>query len=111
MPAFKKKERSELEDDFELKLLEIKIERSRIKRERAILVFNQSLFIYFSFLFIAVFGFVNHYLNAYMLNVLVIAGLLALFIGALPNAILMYKEDKKFDDLYKEYKKRIGEEG
>ena len=110
MRKLEKKKKLELEDDFELKLLEIRIERSRIKRERAILVFNQSLFIYFSFLFIAVFGFVNHYLNAYMLNVLIIAGLLALFIGALPNAILMYKEDKKFDALYNEYKKKIGEE-
>ncbi len=98
------------EEDFELKILEIQIERSRIKRERAILVFSLSLFVYFSFLFIAVFGFVNHYLDARMLNLLILTGLLALCIGVLPNAVLMYNESKRFDRFYGELKKRLNKE-
>ena len=94
-------------EDLDLKLLEIKIERSRIRRERAVIVFYQSLFIYSSFLFIAVIGFVNKYLNSQMLNVLVFTGILALIIGVLPNAILMYKEEKHFDELYDAFARKI----
>ena len=101
----------EIDSGFELKLLEINIERSRIGRERAMLIFLESLFIYFSFLFIAVFGFVNKYLNSSMLNILVLIGLLALFVGVLPSTITMFEEGKKFDNLYNEYKLRIKKEG
>ena len=97
------------EEAFELRLLEIQIERSRIRRERATLVFSLSLFIYFSFLFISVIGFVNHYLDAKMLNLLILTGLLALCIGVLPNAIVMYNESRRFDRFYDEFKKRVKE--
>jgi len=99
------------DSDFELKLLEINIERSRIARERAILVFLESLFIYFSFMFIAVFGFVNKFLNGQALNWLVLAGLVALCVGVLPSVIMMFREGKKFDELYDQYKLRIKKEG
>ena len=107
----KSKEDSSVDSSFELKLLEINIERSRIARERAILVFLESLFIYFSFMFIAVFGFVNKFLNGETLNWLVLAGLLALCIGVLPSVYMMFKEGKKFDELYEQYKLRLKKEG
>ncbi len=99
------------DSSFELKLLEINIERSRIARERAILVFLESLFIYFSFMFIAVFGFVNKFLNGETLNWLVLAGLLALCIGVLPSVYMMFKEGRKFDELYEQYQLRLKKEG
>lgn len=82
----------------------LEIEKSRIKREKAKIVLNKSLFLYVAFLLVGVFGFVNNYIDATLLNVLIILGIFVLFIGTLPYVLITMKEEKKINNMLEEFK-------
>lgn len=75
------------------------LEKSRMKRENAMLLLNKSFIFYFAYLLIGVVGFVNRYLSATALNTLVILGLLVLIIGTIPFINTMKAEEKNINDL------------
>jgi len=52
-------------------IIELELEKSRIDREKSMLVLNKGLFLYFSFLFVAVMGFINGFLSKDLLNILI----------------------------------------
>ncbi len=91
--------------DTEKKVIDLEIEKSRLNREKSILVLNKSILLYFSFIFIGVIGLVNNYISKNILNVLVFMGLCVLIIGIIPYINMMKLETQNLDDLIKKLKK------
>lgn len=77
----------------------LEIEKSRIQREKSSIVLNKSIVLFFCFLFIGVIGFAFEYLDSFLLNVLVIIGIIILLMGTVPYVIITNKEEKKIDEL------------
>jgi len=97
-------------NDIENKILELKLEKLKIKRERATLALNKGLLIYFIFLFVAVFGFVNGYVKVKYLNILIVMGFIVLIVGVIPYIKVSREEEKQLDALMKQLKKRLKDE-
>ncbi|MFH0876137.1 MAG: hypothetical protein V1859_09445 [archaeon] len=83
----------------------LEVEKSRIKRERAKIVLNKSLFLYVAFLIVGVFGFVNHYITSATLNMIIIMGIFVLVVGTLPYVLVAMNEDKKINKMIEDLKK------
>ena len=83
----------------------IEVEKSRLNREKSMLVMNKSLILYFAFMFVAVLGFINGYINRTLLNVLIVMGLCVLIIGTIPYVKTMHSEEKRLNDLLQQTKK------
>ncbi len=98
----KKKNDSEIERE----IIEIEVEKSRLNREKAMIVLNKSLFIYFAFLFVGIIGFINAYLSKTLLNAIIFVGLVVLVIGTVPYVQTMKREEKKLNDLIDDLKKK-----
>jgi len=79
----------------------LEIEKSKIQREKASIVLNKNIMLFFCFLFIGVIGFVFEYIESFLLNVLVIIGILILLLGTIPYVIITNNEEKKIDELLK----------
>ena len=79
-------------DKTEIDTLEM--EKSRIAREKSKIVLNEGLVLYFAFLAIGVIGFSNGFLDSFMLNILVISGIIVLIISTLPYVFIVHREEK-----------------
>ena len=88
----------------EREIIYLEIERSRIKREKSMLVLNKSLMLYFCFLFIGVIGFLFKYINTTLLNLFVILGIVILIVGAVPYLFVINQEEKNINRRIKELK-------
>ena len=86
-----------LSDDNEKEIMYLEIEKSKINREKAAIILNKSLMLYFIFMFVAIIGFVNQYLDRFLMNSLIVIGIFLLFVGAIPYFIIVNKEEKKID--------------
>ena len=80
-------------------VVSLELEKSRLNREKSILVMNKSLILYFAFMFVAVLGFINGYIDNNLLNVLVIMGLCVLVIGTVPYVKTMHSEEERLDGI------------
>lgn len=89
----------------EEKAFDIIIEKSRLNREKSMLVLNKSLLLYFTFLFVGIIGFVYGYVTNLWLNILIIMGLCVLVIGTLPYIKIIYEEEKKLDKVLADLRK------
>ena len=87
------KKRSVIFPDKELFFLEL--EQSRINREKASLILNKSLVLYFVLMIVAIVGFIFEYLDKTMMNILIIVGILLLLLGTIPYHLIMSGEEKK----------------
>ena len=91
------------EVDREITYLEL--EKSRINREKAKIVLNMGLVLYFGFLVVGVIGFAFEYIDSFLLNFLVIGGIVVLIVSTLPYLVIIHKEEKwiklKLDELKK----------
>jgi uncharacterized membrane protein (DUF485 family) len=85
-------------------LVEVKLERLKIEREKAVLVLNKALMMYFIFLFIALLGFVNGYIKVKYLNGLVVMGFIVLIVGTIPYVRISRREELELNRLEKELK-------
>ncbi len=83
----------------------LEVEKSRLNREKSMLVMNKSLILYFAFMFVAVLGFINGYISRTLLNVLIIMGLCVLIIGTVPYVRTMHSEEKRLNDLIQQMRK------
>ncbi len=92
--------------DVEKQIIDIELEKSRLNREKSILVLNKSLFLYFAFLFVAVIGFVNGYISKSILNLLIVMGLVVLIIGTVPYIQTMKSEEKNLDMIVHSLKRK-----
>jgi len=88
------------------KAFDIIIEKSRLNREKSMLVLNKSLLLYFTFLFVGIMGFVYGFVTNFWLNLLIIMGLCVLIIGTLPYIRVIYEEEKKLDKALEDLRKR-----
>jgi len=87
----------------------LEIERSRLSREKSVMVFDKAILLYFSFLIIGVVGFVNSYVNRTTFYVLVSMSLLILVVGLIPYIITMLREEKRLNQLINSHaRKREG---
>jgi len=86
-------------------IIDLEVEKSRLNREKSMLVMNKGLILYFAFMFIAVIGFINGYLNQTLLNVLIVMGLLVLIIGTVPYVKTMHEEEERLNTLIAELRK------
>jgi len=86
-------------------IIDLEVEKSRLNREKSMLVMNKGLILYFAFMFIAVIGFINGYLNQTLLNVLIVMGLLVLIIGTVPYVKTMHEEEERLNNLITELRK------
>ena len=86
-------------------IIDLEVEKSRLNREKSMLVMNKGLILYFAFMFIAVIGFINDYLNQTLLNVLIVMGLLVLIIGTVPYVKTMHEEEERLNSLIAELRK------
>lgn len=77
----------------------LEVEKSRLNREKSMLVMNKSLILYFVFMFVAVLGFINGYINRTLLNILIIMGLCVLIIGTVPYVKTMHDEEQRLNNL------------
>ena len=77
----------------------LEVVKSRLNREKSMLVMNKSLILYFVFMFVAVLGFINGYINRTLLNVLIVMGLCVLIIGTVPYVKTMHAEERRLNDL------------
>jgi len=93
---------------IEKELIELEIEKSRIDREKSMLVLNKGLFLYFCFLFVAVIGFINGYLSKTLLNMLIIMSLSVLIIATLPYIRTMHREEHRLDIIIKNLRSKSG---
>jgi uncharacterized membrane protein YqjE len=75
----------------------LEIEKSKIKREKARLVLEKSISLYFIFMLIAVLGFIFEYIDSFMLNTLIILGIVILLAGTIPYIWTVNKEEKKIE--------------
>jgi len=80
----------------------LEIEKSRIEREKARLVLDKSLLLYFVFMVVGIVGFAFKYIDSTLLNVLVITGICILVIGTVPYLIVINNEEKKIKGFLKE---------
>ncbi|MBD3164316.1 hypothetical protein GF323_03885 [Candidatus Woesearchaeota archaeon] len=79
----------------------LEIEKSKIKREKARLVLEKSIFLYFLFMLIAVLGFIYNYIGSFTLNALILLGIIILIIGTIPYLVIVHKEEKKIEGFMK----------
>ena len=91
-------------DENEKEILYLEIEKSKINREKASIILNKSLMLYFVFMMVAVVGFVFEYIDQFMMNSLIIIGILLLFLGAIPYHIITAKEERKIDNFLRDLK-------
>lgn len=79
----------------------LEIEKSKIQREKAKLVMDKSISLYFLFMIIAVVGFIFNYIDSFMLNTMIILGIIILIVGTVPYILITQKEEKKIDSYLK----------
>lgn len=79
----------------------LQIERSKMKRDKSVVILNRGLIIYFCTILLAVFGFVNNYLSRITLNVLIIGAVLILIAAAMPFIASMYRDERDIDCMIK----------
>ena len=89
---------------IEREIIDLELEKSRIDREKSMLVLNKGLFLYFCFLFVAVVGFVNGFLSKNLLNILIIMSLAVIVIATLPYIRTMHKEERRLVNLIEHLK-------
>jgi hypothetical protein len=75
-------------------IIYLEVEKSRINREKARIVLNMGLILYFGFLIAGVIGFAFEYIDSFLLNVLVICGIVILIVSTVPYLIIIHKEEK-----------------
>ena len=88
-------------------IIHLELERSRINREKAKIVLNMGLVLYFGFLIVGIVGFAFEYIGNLVLNILVICGIFILIVSTVPYIIISHKEDKWIKSKLQELKKEI----
>lgn len=93
---------------LDIQILKLELEKSKLVRERATLVLNKGVFLYFTFMFIGVVGFTSGYIASRTLNWIVVGGICCLLIGAIPYIYAAQKEQNNLNSLLDTLKKQRG---
>lgn len=84
-------------------VLSLEIEKSKLNREKSLLLLDKSLLVYFAFLIVGIIGFVNKYLDARYLNLMILMSFGVLAVGLVPYMLTMAGEEKKLNALIATY--------
>lgn len=84
-------------------VLALEIEKSKLNREKSLLLLDKALLVYFAFLVVGIIGFVNKYLDARYLNVMIVMSFGVLAVGLVPYMLTMAGEEKKLNALIAAY--------
>lgn len=84
-------------------VLALEIEKSKLNREKSLLLLDKSLLVYFAFLIIGIIGFINKYLDGRYLNIMIVMSFGVLTVGLVPYMLTMAGEEKKLNSLIKTY--------
>ncbi len=93
---------------LDINILKLELEKSKLNRERATLMLNKGVFLYFTFMFIGVVGFTSGYVKSTTLNWVVVGGICCLLIGAIPYIYASQKEQNNLNSLLENLKKQRG---
>jgi len=85
--------------DTEKVYIELKIEKSKLNRERAILILDKGLLLFLGFLLMGIIGFLNKLINQMTFNILIVAGLCVLLISIIPYSHIAKKSEKEIEDI------------
>lgn len=85
--------------DTEKVYIDLKIERSKLNRERSILILDKGLLLFLGFLLIGVIGYLNKMINQMTLNILIVAGLCVLMISIIPYSSIAKKSEKELEEI------------
>ena len=77
----------------------ILLEASRMNREKAILVVDKAMLIYFSFIVLGVLGFTTNHIGSSLLNLMIFLGFGVLIVGFISYIMTMHKEEKHLKSL------------
>lgn len=83
--------------ESEIQVIKLIIEKSKVKRERASLLINKGITLYFSFLIVGVLGLINEVVTITLFNTLVLLGFGVLLFAAIPYIQLMRKSEMDID--------------
>jgi len=86
-------------------IIGLEVKKLDIKREKARLVLDKCIWLYFLFMICWVLGFINGYVSSLALNCLIIAAFAVLIIGTLPYVKTVSKEEKDLDSLIEQLRK------
>ena len=89
-------------------LISLELERSKLNREKSVILLDKALLLYFSFLFVGIIGFINGYMQVKQLNMLILMSFGVLIVGIAPYWITMKKEEERINDLILSVNKRGG---
>jgi undecaprenyl pyrophosphate phosphatase UppP len=92
--------------DTEREVIYLEIEKSKINREKSKIVLNKSLVLYITFTIVGIMGFAFDYIDSFLLNVLVVIGIVVLIIGIVPYHMITHKEEKKINELLNKFKRK-----
>lgn len=84
-------------------LVQLEIEKSKLNREKSLLLLDKALLMYFAFIIIGVIGFVNKYLDVRYLNIMIVLGFGVLAVGLVPYMLTMSREEKRLNALMDAY--------
>ena len=91
-------------------LYHLKMEETRLRMNHSVTVLDKSILIYFLFLFVAIVGFINSYVNVQMLYLLVICGMFVLIIGLLPYVRTAVEESGQLERMIADLERRKNKE-
>ncbi len=86
-------------------VLALELEKSKLNREKSLLLLDKALLVYFAFLTVGIIGFLNKYLDARYLNMMIIMSFGVLAVGLVPYMLTMAGEEKKLNALIATYTK------
>ncbi|MBI2142810.1 hypothetical protein HYU20_00520 [Candidatus Woesearchaeota archaeon] len=84
-------------------VLALEIEKSKLNREKSLLLLDKALLVYFAFLVVGIIGFINKYLDARYLNVMIVMSFGVLAVGLVPYMLTMAGEERKLNALIAAY--------
>ncbi|MEM4756213.1 MAG: archaellin/type IV pilin N-terminal domain-containing protein, partial [Candidatus Woesearchaeota archaeon] len=88
--------------------ISIEIQKTKLNIEKSTLIFNKGILLYFSFLFVGIFGFVQGYVSETTLNLLIVLGIMAFIVGAIPYLKTTKQEEKKLTEILEHIKGKRG---
>ena len=89
------------------KLVDLKVERSKLNREQSTLMLDKGLLVYFAFLVIAILGLIKDMINITQFLILIVLAFSVLFVTSLPYIRMMLTEKKMIDDLISDLEARL----
>lgn len=93
--------------DVEKQIIALKVERLNLERDRAVMLLNKGMIIYFAFLTLAILGFANGLFSIKWLNIFVLLGLAILVVATMPYFMQMKKEERAIQELLDSVQNKI----